>query len=936
MENLRDTLEICGAKVNNLKNIDVVIPHRKFVVITGLSGSGKSSLAFDTIFAEGQRRYMETMSRYSRQFIGSLERPEVDSMTGLSPVIAIQQKTTNRNSRSTVGTTTEIYDLLRLLYARIADAYSLTTNEKLVKHSEEQIIDLIEQVYLNATIVILAPLVKGRKGHYRELFENIRKQGFLKVHVDNKIEDIRYGMQVDRYKTHDINLVIDKIRVTSESHQRIAEAVKTAFRYGKDSLIVLDDETKQTKIYSRKLIDPTTGNSLNDPEPNTFSFNSPYGSCEKCHGLGTINEIDNDKVFPDKNLSIRDGGIAPLGKYKNNWVFGQIDIIGKKFGFTLDTAIKKIPEEAMQTIMFGSTEKFSVNHHSIGVTSDYYLNFDGIVNYIVEQEQNTEIESIRKWSQNFMNVIECPSCHGARLKQESLQFKINGYNIAEIANLELTKLKTVLIDIQNSLDERKQIIGKDIFAEIYKRLDFIIDVGLGYLSLNRPSQTLSGGESQRIRLATQIGTQLLGVLYILDEPSIGLHQRDNLKIIDSLKKLRDLGNTVIVVEHDLETISAADHIIDIGPGAGRLGGYLVAQGNKNDIIASGSITGKYLNGELKIEPPKNRRKGNGNFITIEHATGNNLKDVTVSIPLNTIVCVTGVSGSGKSSLINQTLYPYLSNKLYHGRQKCLPFKDIKGLKHIDKVIAIDQSPIGRTPRSNPATYTNVYSDIRALFAGLPQSKIRGFKAGRFSFNIKGGRCEECQGAGVKAIEMNFLPTVYVKCEKCQGKRFNRDTLEIRYKGKSIYDVLNMTINVAVDFFEHIPSIVRKLKVIQDVGLGYLKLGQSSTTLSGGEAQRIKLAAELGKKDTGNTLYILDEPTTGLHCEDIKILLQVLNKLADRGNTIIIIEHNVDVIRCSDYIIDMGPEGGEKGGNIVAVGTPEAVKAAKKGYTYMYL
>lgn len=926
-----------GAKVNNLKNIDLVIPQKKLTVITGLSGSGKSSLAFDTIYAEGQRRYMETMSRYSRQFVGNLERPDVDSISGLSPVIAIQQKTTNKNPRSTVGTITEIYDMLRLLYARISEAISPATGNKMVKYSESQILELINKNYKNKQILVLAPLVKGRKGHYRELFDSIKKQGFIKVLIDGEIVNVASGMQVDRYKTHDISLIIDKLTVNDTNETRLKEAVKSAFIYGKDTLSITDLTDDENVTYSKNLICPVSGISFEDPEPNLFSFNSPYGSCPKCNGLGTINEVDIDRIFPDKSLSIKKGGIAPLGEYKaNNWIFSQIELIGKKFGFDINTPVNSIPDEAIHTILYGANEKFYVKNSYIGVTSEYYINFDGLVNYIEEQDKNNDYASLKKWSQSFMNAVECPECHGARLNSKSLQFKIEGKNIAELSQLELTNLKSWLSCVYELLDEKRRTIAHDIFSEINKRIDFIINVGLGYLSLNRPSQTLSGGESQRIRLATQIGSQLIGVLYILDEPSIGLHQRDNHRIIESLKQLRDIGNTVIVVEHDIDTMKAADHIIDIGPGAGRLGGYVSAQGDIKDIEKSNSITGKYLSGEMSIPTPQSRRQGNGKSIVIHGASGNNLKNVTVEFPLNKIICVTGVSGSGKSSLINYTLYPILSNKLYRSNKQPLPYSSITGLEYIDKVIEIDQSPIGRTSRSNPATYTNVYTDIRKLFAELPQSKIRGYKLGRFSFNTKGGRCEECQGTGEKTIEMNFMPNVYVKCEKCQGKRFTRDTLEVRYRGKSIYDVLNLTINQAVEFFANIPSIQRKIKVMQDVGLGYLRLGQSSTTLSGGEAQRIKLATELSKKDTGKTLYILDEPTTGLHIDDVKVLLNVLNSLADKGNTIIIIEHNIDVIRCSDYIIDIGPEGGEKGGNIVATGTPEDIKKKNIGFTAQYL
>ncbi|MDL2227628.1 excinuclease ABC subunit UvrA [Bacteroidales bacterium OttesenSCG-928-K03] len=929
-------IKISGARVNNLKNIDLAIPQKKLVVITGLSGSGKSSLAFDTIYAEGQRRFMETMSRYARQFIGNLERPDVDSITGLCPAISIEQKTTNKNPRSTVGTITEIYDLLRLLYARIADAYSPATGKLMVKYNENQIIDLISTEYNNKSILILAPLIKGRKGHYRELFENMRRQGFLKVMVDGEIIELTPGMHVDRYKIHDIFLVADKLTINEKSKIRLKESVKTAFRLGKDNLLIIDNENNEQRNLSKRLVCPDTGISYSDPEPNLFSFNSPYGACEKCNGLGYIKEVDIDKIFPNKTLSIKKGGIAPLGEYKKNWIFNQIEAIGLKFGFTMNSTIEELSEEAINVILFGAKEKFSVKNSYIGINLDYDVNFDGIVNFLEEQEKMPDYLSLKKWVNSYMNEIPCPDCHGKRLNDEALHFLINEKNIAEVAHLELTDLKKWIEDVQISIDETKRTIANEIFKEISHRLNFIIDVGLDYLSLDRSAPSLSGGESQRIRLATQIGSKLIGVLYILDEPSIGLHQKDNYRLIQALKDLRDIGNSVIVVEHDEATMYAADQIIDIGPGAGRLGGRVVAQGNVDDIIKSGSITGKYLSKELEILPPDETRKGNGKFITIKGAKGHNLKNIDVDIPLNKLICVTGVSGSGKSSLINQTLYPVLVNKLHHGKRNALEYDEIIGIENIDKIIDIDQSPIGRTPRSNPATYTNVFSDIRNIFADTPQAKIRGYKAGRFSFNIKGGRCEECQGSGERIIEMNFLPSVHVKCEKCQGKRYDRETLEVRYRGKSISDVLDMTINQAVEFFENIPNITRKIKVLQDVGLGYLKLGQSSTTLSGGEAQRIKLVSELNKRDTGSTLYILDEPTTGLHFEDVKVLLQVINHLIDKGNTVIIIEHNLDVIKSADHIIDMGPGGGYKGGEIIVTGTPQEVKESGKGYTSQYL
>ncbi|MDD4141898.1 MAG: excinuclease ABC subunit UvrA [Bacteroidales bacterium] len=934
----QNELIVSGARANNLKNIDIVIPQKKLVVITGISGSGKSSLAFDTIYAEGQRRYLETMSRYARQFIGNLERPDVDSITGLSPVISIDQKTTNNTPRSTVGTTTEIYDLLRLLFARLSDAYSPITGKKMVKYTDAKIFEMIMTGYTGMSVLVLAPLVRGRKGHYRELFENMRKQGFLKMFVDGKICDIKIGMQVDRYKIHDIFLVVDKVNISDKSALRLKEDIITAFRFGKGLLALYDETTGDMKTYSKNLVCPDSGISYNDPEPNLFSFNSPYGACPHCKGLGTISEVDTEKIFPDKNLTIKHGGIATLGEYKNNWIFSQIDSIGKKFGFTLNSAIKDLSPEAINVILFGAKEKFTVKNSYLGVNLDYDINFDGIVNYL--EYQATEMPdylNMKKWLGSFMNIVECPVCHGARLKEESLNFKIGDKNIAEVAHMELSMLKNWLDDVYtNRFDDKQRFIGKEIFREISSRLDFIIEVGLDYLSLDRSSPSLSGGESQRIRLATQIGSKLIGVLYILDEPTIGLHPKDSMKVINSLKELRDLGNSIIVVEHDESMMKAADQIIDIGPGAGRLGGNVVAQGTVEQIKASDTITGNYLSGRKRIEPPVKLREGNGKFLSLIGATGNNLKNISVNIPLNKVICVTGVSGSGKSSLINQTLYPALVNKMYHGKRICLPYKEIIGIENIDKVIEIDQSPIGRTSRSNPATYTNVFSDIRSLFANMLQSKIRGYKAGRFSFNIKGGRCEECMGTGERVIEMNFLPSVHIRCPKCQGKRYTRETLEIRYKGKSIYDVLNMTINQAVEFFANVPQIVRKIHFMQEVGLGYLKLGQSSTTLSGGEAQRIKLVSELSRRDTGNTLYILDEPTTGLHYEDIKVLLAVINKLTDKGNTVIIIEHNLDVIRAADYIIDMGPDGGHSGGCIIVEGSPEEVKKKGVGYTAQYI
>ena len=929
-------LQVLGARVHNLRNIDVSIPRNELVVVTGLSGSGKSSLAFDTIYAEGQRRYMETFSAYARQFIGNLERPDVDKITGLSPVISIEQKTTNKNPRSTVGTITEIYDFLRLLFARAADAYSHVSGEKMVKYTEEQIIDLIAERFENQKIILLAPLVKGRKGHYRELFEQTRKQGFLKVRVDGEIRDIEFGMKVDRYKVHDIEIVIDKIKVEPEKRKRISEAVKTAMKYGKGSLMVQEQESENAHHFSKTLMCPVSGISYEEPEPNSFSFNSPYGACPKCNGLGTISEIDLNKIIPDKNLSIKKGGIVPLGKYKANWIFRQIEAIGKRYKFTLDTPVGEIPEEAMDVILYGSDDVFEVRNEFAGVTSSYRLNFEGIVNFIINQKEATNSRNIRKWADSFMNRVTCPQCNGGRLKKESLQFYIDQHNIADLAGMDLVHLQKWLEVVENRIDERKQRVASEILREIRTRLSFLLEVGLDYLTLNRPARSLSGGESQRIRLATQIGSQLVGVLYILDEPSIGLHQRDNHRLIDSLKKLRDLGNSVIVVEHDKDMILSADHVVDIGPGAGRHGGEVVAQGTPSAMQSCDTLTCKYLSGVKAIEIPPKRRPSNGKAIELNGATGHNLKEVDLRLPLGQLICVTGVSGSGKSTLINETLYPLLSQHFHRSEKKPLPYVTIKGLKHLDKVIDIDQTPIGRTPRSNPATYTGVFDDIRKLFASLPEAKIRGYKPGRFSFNVKGGRCETCKGAGVRVIEMNFLPDVHVDCEDCQGKRYNRETLEVRYKGKSINDVLNMTINQAVEFFENIPSILQKLKTVQEVGLGYITLGQQSTTLSGGEAQRVKLSTELSKKETGKTLYILDEPTTGLHFDDVKVLMDVLQKLVDRGNSVLIIEHNMEVIKVADHIVDIGPEGGERGGKIVAEGTPEYIASLPENYTGQFL
>ncbi len=933
---MEENLEVFGARVHNLKNIDLTIPRHKLVVFTGLSGSGKSSLAFDTIYAEGQRRYMETFSAYARQFIGNLERPDVDKISGLSPVISIEQKSTNRNPRSTVGTITEIYDFLRLLFARAADAYSSATGEQMVRYSEQQIVDLILSNYAGKDILVLAPVVKGRKGHYRELFEQIRKQGFLRVRIDGEVKEISHGLQLDRYKIHDVEIVIDQVSVKAESKTRLAGSVNLAMRHGKDVLMILDQETDAARHFSRLLMCPTSGISYDEPEPNSFSFNSPYGACPKCNGLGTISEIDISKIIPDRSKSIKKGGIVPIGEYKNSWIFKQIEAIGEKYGFDINTPISEIPENAINVILNGSDEVLKVKNEYLGVSSSYALNFEGIVSFINAQHAESAPAGIMKWITSFMNKMSCPECNGTRLKKEALFFRIGGKNISELANTDLVNLAEWFDQLNSQLDERKRTIAHEIIREIRNRIQFLLDVGIGYLTLNRTARSLSGGESQRIRLATQIGSQLVGVLYILDEPSIGLHQHDNLRLIHALQSLRDAGNSVIVVEHDQETIMAADYVIDIGPGAGVHGGRIVAQGTPAQVMTDGHLTGLYLSGKRKINVPAVRRKGNGKSLTLIGATGNNLKNVDLKLPLGTLICITGLSGSGKSSLINETLYPILSQHFYKSDQKPLPYKSIDGIKNIDKVIEIDQSPIGRTPRSNPATYTKVFDDIRKLFAELPESKIRGYLPGRFSFNVKGGRCETCKGAGLRVIEMNFLPDVFVPCETCHGHRYNRETLEVRYKGKSINDVLNMTIEQAVDFFENISFIVHKISTLNEVGLGYITLGQQSTTLSGGEAQRVKLASELSKNDTGNTIYILDEPTTGLHFEDVKVLLCVLNKLVAKGNTVLVIEHNLEVIKVADHIIDLGPEGGERGGQVLAQGTPEQVAKHKTSFTALYL
>ena len=928
-------INIYGARVHNLKNIDVEIPRNSLTVLTGLSGSGKSSLAFDTIFAEGQRRYIETFSAYARNFLGSMERPDVDKITGLSPVISIEQKTTNKNPRSTVGTTTEIYDFLRLLFARAGKAYSYETGEAMVKYTEEKVINMIENDYIGRKVLILAPLVRSRKGHYRELFESMRKKGYLHIRIDGEVQEIKQGMKVDRYKTHDIEVVIDRIAVKG-TDERLKKTIQIAMKQGEGLLMIMDYDTGEVKHFSKRLMCPTTGISYSDPAPNTFSFNSPQGACTRCKGLGYINEIDLAKVMPNRNQSIHEGGIAPLGKYKNQMIFWQIDAILHKYECELKTKIAEIPDEAINEILYGSLESVRIDKDLVHTSSDYFVDFDGVVKYLRSVMENDDSSAGQKWADQFLAECECPECHGQRLNREALSYKIWDKNIAELANMDLGELRQWLDTCESHLDHQQQQIAAEILKEIRTRLDFLLEVGLDYLALNRQSASLSGGESQRIRLATQIGSQLVNVLYILDEPSIGLHQRDNERLIKSLKELRDLGNTVIVVEHDEDMMRQSDYIVDIGPRAGRKGGEVVFQGTIDEMLKTDTITAQYLNGAMCIPMSKERRKGNGHELVLRGCTGNNLKQVTTTFPLGKLIVVTGVSGSGKSTLVNETLYPILSKHFYRSLQAPMPYESIEGLEYIDKVVNVDQSPIGRTPRSNPATYTGVFSDIRSLFVNLPEAQIRGYKPGRFSFNVKGGRCEACGGNGYKTIEMNFLPDIQVPCEECHGKRYNRETLEVRFKGKSIADVLDMTINQACEFFENVPDILRKIKTIQDVGLGYIKLGQPSTTLSGGESQRVKLATELSKKDTGKTLYILDEPTTGLHFEDIRILMDVLQRLVDRGNTVIIIEHNLDVIRLADHIIDMGPEGGRGGGTILTTGTPEDVARSKKGYTPRFL
>ncbi len=937
---MNEKIEVFGARVHNLKNVDITIPRNSLTVFTGLSGSGKSSLAFDTIFAEGQRRYIETFSAYARNFLGNMERPDVDKITGLSPVISIEQKTTNKNPRSTVGTTTEIYDYLRLLFARAGEAYSYMSGEKMVKYTEEKVVDMIMSDYQDRKIYILSPLVRNRKGHYRELFEQMRRKGYLYIRVDGEVQELTRGMKVDRYKNHNIEVVIDKMKLGGTENntlrERLAKTVSTAMKQGEGLIMILDNERDEAKYFSKRLMDPVTGIAYKDPAPNIFSFNSPEGACPQCKGLGVIDEIDLKKVIPDNKQDIYSGAIVPLGKYKNQMIFWQIDALLKRHDCDLKTPVKDIPKEAMDEVLYGSLEKLKIAKELVHTTSDYFVSFDGIIKYLRTVMENDDSSAGKKWADQFIAEAQCPECHGHRLNREALSYKIWDKNIADLAEMDINELKDWVDHVEEHMSEKQRTIAVEIIKEIRKRINFLLDVGLDYLALNRQSATLSGGESQRIRLATQIGSQLVNVLYILDEPSIGLHQRDNERLINSLKELRDMGNTVIVVEHDEDMMRAADWIVDIGPKAGRKGGEVVFQGKPADMLKTHTLTAQYLNGERAIELPKERREGNGKTIQLTGCKGNNLKDVNVTFPLGELIVVTGVSGSGKSTLINETLQPILSQHFYRSLKRPMPYGKIEGIDNIDKVVNVDQSPIGRTPRSNPATYTGVFSDIRQLFVNLPEAKIRGYKPGRFSFNVKGGRCETCGGNGYKTIEMNFLPDVMVPCEVCHGKRYNRETLEVRFKGKSIADVLDMTVNMAVEFFENVPQILPKIKALQDVGLGYIKLGQSSTTLSGGESQRVKLATELAKRDTGKTLYILDEPTTGLHFEDIRILMDVLQKLVDRGNTVIIIEHNLDVIKLADYIIDMGPEGGRGGGRMLSCGTPEVVAKNKESYTSRFL
>ena len=942
MSNIKDNkdgdfINVWGARVHNLKDIDVQIPRDSLTVITGLSGSGKSSLAFDTIYAEGQRRYIETFSAYARNFLGGMERPDVDKITGLSPVISIEQKTTNRNPRSTVGTTTEIYDFLRLLFARAGRAYSYATGEEMVKYTEEKVVEMIHRDYSGRKILVLAPVVRSRKGHYRELFESLRRKGYLYVRVDGGLKEITEGMKLDRYKNHDIEVVVDKMAVKeNQDDSRLKKSVATAMKVGDGLIMILDNDSNEAKYFSKRLMCPTTGMAYSDPAPNNFSFNSPQGACPKCKGLGVINEIDMDKVIPNREVSIYNGAIAPLGKYKNQMIFWQIDAVLKQYGFDLKTPIEELSDEALNEVMYGSLSSVKISKDIVGTSSDFFSTYDGVIKYLRNVMENDDSANAQKWSEQFTAMKICNECHGNRLNREALSYRIWDKNIAELANMDISELRAWIDEAMEHLDSQQRAIATEIIKEIKTRLDFLLEVGLDYLSLNRQSASLSGGESQRIRLATQIGSQLVNVLYILDEPSIGLHQRDNERLIKSLKELRDIGNTVIVVEHDKDMMLAADYIVDIGPKAGRKGGEVVFQGTPKEMLKQHTITSMYLNGEMNIDIPQKRRKGNGKFIRIHGAKGNNLKNIDVDFPLGKLIVVTGVSGSGKSTLINETLQPILSKHFYRSLKEPLEYDSIEGIENIDKIVDVDQSPLGRTPRSNPATYTGVFSDIRSLFVNLPEAKIRGYKPGRFSFNVKGGRCEACNGNGYKTIEMNFLPDVMVPCEVCHGKRYNRETLEVRYKGKSIADVLEMTVNQAVEFFENVPDILRKIKTIQDVGLGYIKLGQPSTTLSGGESQRVKLATELSKKDTGRTLYILDEPTTGLHFEDIRILMDVLQKLVDRGNTVVVIEHNLDVIKMADHIIDIGPEGGKAGGTICATGTPEQIAKSKNSFTAKFL